>query len=108
MDRCIDTGAPAMRFARHWGFTPRACRPCRAQTKGKVERPVRYVRENLVYGRTFLNDADLAQQCADWLERAANARCHGIPGGATGALRALSVYASSTAVSHEDRTALPP
>jgi transposase len=66
-----------LRFAHHWGFTPRACRPYRAQTKGKVERPVRYVRENLVYGRTFLNDADLAQQCADWLERVANVRQHG-------------------------------
>ena len=42
-----------------------------------MERPVRYVRENLVYGRTFLNDADLAQQCADWLERVANVRRHG-------------------------------
>jgi transposase len=66
-----------LRFAHHWGFTPRACRPYRAQTKGKVERPVRYVRENLVYGRTFLNDADLAQQCADWVEHVANARRHG-------------------------------
>ena len=65
-----------LRFAHHWGFAPRACRPYRAQTKGKVERPVRYVRENLVYGRTFLNDADLAQQCADWLARVANARRH--------------------------------
>ena len=66
-----------LRFAHHWGFTPRACRPYRAQTKGKVERPVRYVRENLVYGRALLNDADVAQQCADWLERVANARRHG-------------------------------
>jgi transposase len=66
-----------LRFAHHWGFTPRACRPYRAQTKGKVERPVRYVRGNLVYGRTFLNDGDLAQQCADWLERVANVRRHG-------------------------------
>jgi transposase len=66
-----------LRFAHHWGFTPRACRPYRAQTKGKVERPVRYLRENLVYGRTFLNDADLAQQCADWLARVANVRVHG-------------------------------
>ena len=68
-----------LRFAHHWGFTPRACRPYRAQTKGKVERPVRYVRENLVYGRTFLNDADLAQQCADWLDarrQCARARHH--------------------------------
>jgi transposase len=66
-----------LRFAHHWGFTPRACRPYRAQTKGKVERPVRYLRENLVYGRTFLNDADLAHQCVDWLARVANARVHG-------------------------------
>jgi len=65
-----------LRFAHHWGFTPRACRPYRAQTKGKVERPVRYLRENLVYGRTFLNDADLAQQCADWLAHVANERRH--------------------------------
>ncbi|MFN8061082.1 MAG: hypothetical protein U0Q12_18125 [Vicinamibacterales bacterium] len=43
-----------LRFAHHWGFTPRACRPYRAQAKGKVERPVRYVRGNLVYGRTEL------------------------------------------------------
>ena len=66
-----------LRSAHHWGFMPCACRPYRAQSKGKVERPVRYVRENLVYCRPFLDDADLAQQCADWLERVANARHHG-------------------------------
>ena len=43
-----------LRFAHDWGFTPHACRPYRAQTKGKVERPVRDVRENLLHGRTFL------------------------------------------------------
>ena len=32
-----------LRFAHHWSFTPRACRPYRTQTKGKVERPVRGV-----------------------------------------------------------------
>ena len=31
-----------LRFASHWGFRPRACRPYRAQTKGKVERPIRF------------------------------------------------------------------
>jgi transposase len=69
--------AEFLRFAHHWGFTPRACRPYRAQTKGKVERPVRYVRGNFVYGRTFLNDADLDHQCRHWLERVANVRLHG-------------------------------
>ena len=69
--------AEFLRFARHWGFTPRACRPYRAQTKGKVERPVRYVRGNFVYGRTFLHDADLDQQRQLWLDRVANVRVHG-------------------------------
>ena len=69
--------AEFLRFARHWGFTARACRPYRAQTKGKVERPVRYLRGNFVYGRTFLNDADLDHQCRHWLEHVANERVHG-------------------------------
>src|SRR5687768_12427390 len=66
-----------LRFAGHWGFTPRACRPYRAQTKGKVERPVRYLRGNFIYGRTFANDGDLEQQRQHWLERVANVRLHG-------------------------------
>jgi len=65
-----------LRFAHHWSFTPRACRPYRAQTKGKVERPVRYLRENFVYGRTFANDADLDQQRRRWLDDVANVRVH--------------------------------
>lgn len=51
-----------LRFAHHWSFTPRACGPYRAQTKDKVERPARYRRDNFVYGRTFVNDADLDQR----------------------------------------------
>ena len=69
--------AEFLRFARHWGFTPRACRPYRAQTKGKVERPVRYLRGNFVYGRTFLHDADLDHQRQQWLDHVANLRLHG-------------------------------
>jgi transposase len=65
-----------LRFAAHWGFRIRACRPYRAKTKGKVERPVGYLRGNFLYGRTFLGDADLADQCARWLARA-NQRVHG-------------------------------
>lgn len=65
-----------LRFAAHWGFTGRACRPYRAQTKGKVERPIRYVRSNFVYGRVFLGDADLDEQRGRWMERA-NGRLHG-------------------------------
>ena len=64
-----------LRFAAHWGFRARACRPYRAQTKGKVERPVRYLRDNFAYGRSFLGDADLDEQLQHWLGRA-NARLH--------------------------------
>ena len=33
-------------FARHYGYLPKACKPYRAKTKGKVERPYRYIRED--------------------------------------------------------------
>lgn len=68
------------RFAAHWGFRIRACRPYRARTKGKVERPVRYLRDSFLYGRAFLGDGDLAAQAAWWEERVANARVHGTTG----------------------------
>ena len=66
-----------LRFAAHWSFRIRACRPYRAKTKGKVERPVRYLRGNFLYGREFVGDADLEAQCAVWLDETANARVHG-------------------------------
>jgi transposase len=72
--------AEFLRFAQHHGFRIRACRPFRAQTKGKVERPVSYVRSNFVYGREFLGDADLAAQTERWLEQTANSRVHGTTG----------------------------
>jgi len=72
--------AEFLRFAAHWGFRIRACRPYRAKTKGKVERPIGYVRGNLLYGRDFLGDADLAAQSEHWLEHTANARIHGTTG----------------------------
>lgn len=65
-----------VRFAAHWGFRIRACRPYRARTKGKVERPVGYVRQSFFYGRQFLNDEDLNQQALSWLTHKANRRLH--------------------------------
>ncbi len=65
-----------LRFASHWGFRPKACKPYRAKTKGKVERPIRYVRENFVYGREFLGDAHLDGERSRWLAGTANVRLH--------------------------------
>jgi transposase len=68
--------AEFLRFAAHWGFRVRACRPYRAKTKGKVERPIRYVRESFVYARDFVSDEDLNAQAELWLSRVANVRKH--------------------------------
>ena len=68
--------AEFLRFAAHWGFVPRSCRPYRARTKGKVERPIRYIRDGFFYGREFANDDDLNEQAARWLEGTANLRRH--------------------------------
>lgn len=66
-----------LRFASHWGFRPRACQPYRPETKGKVERPVRYVRGNFVYARDLLGDTHLDAERQRWLDGTANVRIHG-------------------------------
>jgi transposase len=63
-------------LARHYGFQPRACRPYRAQTKGKVERPFRYIREDFFLAGAFQNLDDLNRQLQHWLDTVANARRH--------------------------------
>ena len=68
--------AEFLRFAAHWGFRVRACRPYRAKTKGKVERPIRYVRGSFVYARDFISDEDLNTQAELWLSNVANVRTH--------------------------------
>ncbi len=65
------------RFSHHHGFVIRACRPYRARTKGKVERPISYVRRGFFYGREFVSDADLNARALAWVEGVANARMHG-------------------------------
>lgn len=68
--------AQFQRFAAHWGFRIRACRPYRARTKGKVERPISYVRQAFFYGRSFVGDDDVDAQLHDWLAQKANQRRH--------------------------------
>ena len=63
-------------FARHYGYLPKACQAYRAKTKGKVERPFRYIREDFFLGRSFRNLGDLNHQFRQWLDQVANARTH--------------------------------
>ena len=67
-------------FANHYGFTPKACQPYRAQTKGKVESGVKYLRRNFWLGLHFVDLRDLNRQVMVWLDAVANVRIHGTTG----------------------------
>ena len=64
-------------FARRVGFEMRLCRPYRAQTKGKVESGVKYVRGNFWPAVRFRDDDDLNRQALGWCDGIANERVHG-------------------------------
>lgn len=64
-------------FADYWGFEPRVCRPYRAQTKGKVESGVKYVKRNFMPGRRFADIVDFQEQLDEWNVTIADQRIHG-------------------------------
>jgi transposase len=67
-------------FARYWGFTPRLCRPYRAQTKGKIESGIKYIRRNFLcglLGREPNNLQDFNAELRRWVAEVANQRVHG-------------------------------
>jgi transposase len=64
-------------FARYYGFTPRLCRPYRAQTKGKVEAGVKYVKRSFVLGQAFPNWEALNPTAHAWVTCVADQRIHG-------------------------------
>lgn len=65
-------------LAAWYGFTPRACRPYRARTKGKDERMVGYVKGHFfVRYRAFESWAHLNQQAECWLAEEADPRVQG-------------------------------
>ena len=75
-------------FAGHCGFRPKLCRPYRAQTKGKVERFIRYLRGSFwvplasrMAAEGVVVDAAAANlAAARWLREVANARTHATTG----------------------------
>ncbi len=68
-----------LQLAGEFGFHPQACDPGAANQKGSVESLVKWVKGNLLPGRSFADDADLGEQTTEWREYA-NAR----PSSATG------------------------
>jgi len=77
VEKHIIYNAKLVAFAQHYAFAPRACKAYRAKTKGKVERPYRYIRQDFFLARRFQNLADLNRQLRVWLDTVANARVHG-------------------------------
>jgi transposase len=67
-------------FARYWGFKPRLCRPYRAQTKGKIESGVKYLRRNFLCGLLGREPSclmDFNAELRQWVGAVANQRVHG-------------------------------
>jgi transposase len=76
-EKHIVYNAKLVAFAQHYSFAPRACKAYRAKTKGKIERPYRYIRQDFFLARRFQNLGDLNRQLRQWLDTVANVRVHG-------------------------------
>ncbi len=79
---CFQSGF--LDFAKHMGFCPRVCKPYRAQTKGKVERFIHYLKYSFYFpllgqlkAQGMLLDKDSANYYVmKWLNETANQRLH--------------------------------
>lgn len=63
-------------FAGYYGFEPRVCNVRAAHEKGKVERAIRYVKENFLKHQTLSDLDTLKAQASTWLRHTANLRTH--------------------------------
>lgn len=66
-----------LHFAHHYGFTPRRCPAYSPWVKGKVERPVDYIRQRFWRGYSFDNIEQANRDLLYWLKAKANVRVHG-------------------------------
>ena len=65
-------------LAGHYGFTPHACRPYRARTKGKDERMVSYIKHNFFQRyRSFVSIQEANNLALAWMQQVADRRLHG-------------------------------
>jgi len=66
-----------LHFAHHYGFQPKACPVQSPWVKGKVERPMDYLRERFWRGYDFRGIQKANQDALTWLANVAHQRVHG-------------------------------
>lgn len=64
-------------FTAHYGFKPVACPPYSPWYKGKVERPIDYLRERFWRGYTYTDLSHVNRDAQDWNTTVAMERIHG-------------------------------
>jgi transposase len=65
-----------LEYARSRGFSVRACNVRKAHEKGRIERPIGFIRSRFWVGRRFRDLLDLNTQAAAWRDDFANGRVH--------------------------------
>ncbi|MYL65487.1 IS21 family transposase [Bacillus hwajinpoensis] len=63
-------------FLAYYGIAPKACKPYRPQTKGKVENVVGYVKKNFLQRRHSKTLEGLNKEVRTWLDQTANRKVH--------------------------------
>lgn len=66
-----------LHFSKHYGFTPRLCPPYSPWVKGKVERPMDYLRESFWRGYVYHSLSQANEDVATWLAETTLLRIHG-------------------------------
>jgi hypothetical protein len=73
----VEFNVEFLHFAHHYRFQPVACPPYSPWVKGKVERPMHYIRERFWRGYRFDTLERANRDLLSWLNETANERLHG-------------------------------
>lgn len=73
----VEFNVEFLHFAHHYQFQPVPCPPYSPWVKGKVERPIHYIRERFWRGYRFDSLERANRDLLVWLNETANARLHG-------------------------------
>ncbi len=73
----VDFNKRFLDFAAQYGFKPVACPPYSPWVKGKVERPMHYIRERFWRGYEYTTIEQGNRDMLQWLDTTASRRIHG-------------------------------